>query len=65
MNQKTNQPCTPDCTGRSAGCATTCAAWAEYIKRRDEEYSKRALEREVGEAVIDGRKRRKMPMRVI
>lgn len=33
-----------DCPNRSSGCAVNCPKWAKYVKERDENYEKRALD---------------------
>lgn len=51
------QPCTRDCPRRCPGCAVTCPDWAEYLKRREEEYKSRADRVRVKDAIHDGYKR--------
>ena len=48
------QPCMRDCPDRKAGCAISCPKWAEYIKKREAEYSRRLDIKRIGEAIRDG-----------
>lgn len=38
MRTNKNQPCKKDCPNRSAECHAHCEAWAEYEKKRNEQY---------------------------
>ena len=37
-----DNPCTPDCPKRGAGCAIGCAEWAAFVAKRQEVYAARA-----------------------
>ena len=47
-NNRIPSPCTKDCPDRKGGCQINCPRWAEYVKKRDEEYAQRL-------AIIEGR----------
>lgn len=59
-----DNPCTPGCPNRAAGCAGSCARWAEYALRRAERYKQRETLYKGEEALksTHSRKYRKRPM---
>lgn len=40
------QPCDKNCPDRSAECHSRCEKWLEYEKARNEEYARRAEEKQ-------------------
>lgn len=46
-------PCDRDCPRREAGCGAACPDWAEYVKRRDQEYERRKDICKRSEAIAD------------
>lgn len=47
-------PCAKECPRRQAGCAVDCPEWADYVKKRDEEYKERQRKCQVMDAAADG-----------